>query len=44
MLTPKYLKRTNLNTPFMEIEPQEGLMLIFTGNLRHGVKVSDIDE
>ncbi len=44
MLAPKYLKRTDLNTPFMEIEPQEGLMLIFTGNLRHGVKASDIDE
>ena len=44
MLVPKYLKRTNLNTSFMEIEPQEGLILIFTGNLRHGVKVSDIDE
>lgn len=44
MLAPRYRKRTNLNTPFMEIEPQEGLMLIFTGNLRHAVKVSGIDE
>jgi uncharacterized protein (TIGR02466 family) len=44
MLVARYRKRTELNTPFMEIEPQEGLMLIFSGNLRHGVKVSGIDE
>ncbi len=28
----------------MEIEPQEGLMLIFPGKLRHSVRANDIDE
>lgn len=44
MLVPKYLERTILNTSYMEIEPQEGLMLIFQGKLRHSVRASDIDE
>jgi uncharacterized protein (TIGR02466 family) len=44
MLVSKYLERTMLNTSYMEIEPQEGLMLIFQGKLRHSVRASDIDE
>ena len=44
MMVPKYRERTLLNTSYMEIEPQEGLMLIFQGKLRHSVRASDIDE
>jgi uncharacterized protein (TIGR02466 family) len=44
MMVPMYLERTTLNTPYMEIEPQEGLMLMFKSNLRHSVKASDIDD
>ncbi len=43
MVVPRYKERAVLNTPYMEIEPQEGLMLIFRSNLRHSVKASDID-
>lgn len=44
MMVPEVRQRTDLNTRFQEIEPREGLMLIFSGNLRHAVKVADIDE
>ena len=44
MMVPRVREQTDLNTKYVEIEPEEGLMLIFTGNLRHGVKVSDIDD
>jgi len=44
MMAPRVREQTDLNTKYMEIGPEEGLMLIFTGNLRHGVKASDIDE
>lgn len=44
MMVPKYLERTILNTSYMEIEPQEGLMLIFQGKLHHSVRASEIDE
>ncbi|MBS36545.1 MAG: hypothetical protein CMO26_11535 [Thiotrichales bacterium] len=42
VLVPDYAERTDLNTSFVEIEPKEGIMLIFQGNLRHGVKASEI--
>ena len=44
MMAPLTREQTDLNTKYMEIEPEEGLMLIFTGNLRHGVRASNIDE
>ena len=44
MMTPPVREQTELNTTFVEIEPEEGMMLIFTGNLRHGVRASDIDQ
>ena len=44
MMRPRYIERTPLNTLFMEIEPEAGLMLIFKGDLRHSVRASDIDE
>ncbi|MEE8262610.1 MAG: TIGR02466 family protein [Gammaproteobacteria bacterium] len=44
LMVPQYRERTELNTPYMEIEPEEGLMLIFKGNLRHSVRASEIDE
>ena len=44
MMAPRTRKQTDLNTKYMEIEPEEGLMLIFTGNLRHAVRASNIDE
>ena len=44
MMVPRTREQVDLNTKHMEIEPEEGLMLIFTGNLRHGVRASNIDE
>lgn len=44
MMTPPVREQTDLNTHYMEIEPEEGMMLIFSGNLRHGVRASNIDE
>lgn len=44
MMMPRVREKTELNTTYIEIEPEEGLMLIFTGSLRHGVRASDIDE
>lgn len=44
MMTPPVREQTDLNTRYMEIEPEEGMMLIFSGNLRHGVRASNIDE
>ncbi len=44
MMTPRVREQTDLNTHYMEIEPEEGMMLIFSGNLRHGVRASNIDE
>ena len=44
MMAPRTREQTDLNTKYMEIEPEEGLMLVFTGNLRHGVRASNIDE
>lgn len=44
MTVPPVRERTDLNTHYEEIEPQEGLMLIFSGSLRHSVKAADIDE
>jgi uncharacterized protein (TIGR02466 family) len=44
MMAPRMREQTDLNTRYMEIEPEEGLMLIFSGNLRHGVRASNIDE
>lgn len=44
MMAPQVRERTDFNTRYMEIEPEEGLMLIFTGNLRHAVRASNIDE
>ena len=43
-LVPPARERTDLNTTFAEIEPREGMMLIFSGNLRHSVKASHSDE
>ena len=43
-MVPRYVERTPLNTPFMEIEPEAGLMLIFRGDLRHSVRTSNTDE
>ena len=44
MMAPRTREQTDLNTNYMEIEPEKGLMLMFTGNLRHGVRASNIDE
>ena len=44
LMVPAYRERTLLNTAYVEIEPQEGLMVIFQGKLRHSVRASDIDE
>jgi uncharacterized protein (TIGR02466 family) len=44
MMAPRVREQTDLNSKYMEIEPEEGLMLIFSGTLRHSVKVSDIDD
>ena len=44
MMAPRAREQTDLNTTYMEIEPEDGLMLVFTGNLRHGVRASNIDE
>ena len=44
MMAPPVREHTELNTNYVEIEPEEGMMLIFSGNLRHGVRASDIDQ
>lgn len=44
MIVPKYKQTNDLNSYFMEIEPEEGLMVIFHSYLPHGVGVSTIDE
>ncbi len=44
MMAPRTREQTDLNTMYMEIEPEEGLMLTFTGNLRHSVRANNIDE
>lgn len=44
MMAPRVREQTDLNTRYMEIEPEEGMMLIFAGNLRHSVRASNIDE
>jgi uncharacterized protein (TIGR02466 family) len=43
-MVPRVRESTDLNTRYEEIEPLEGLMLIFSGNLRHSVRAGDIDE
>ena len=44
MMAPHVREHTDINARYMEIEPEEGLMLIFSGTLRHAVRASNIDE
>ena len=44
MIVPKYKQTSDLNRYYTEIEPEEGLMVIFHGYLSHGVVASTIDE
>jgi len=44
MMAPPVREATELNVRYQEIEPEDGLMLIFSGGLRHSVKAGDVDE
>lgn len=44
MMAPRVREPTELNVRYREIEPEEGLMLIFSGGLRHSVRAGEVDE
>lgn len=44
MMVPAYKQRTDLNAGYVEIEPEPGMMLIFSGNMLHSVSTSQIDD